>query len=53
MTKILYLLAGVALKQAVDELKTIQKEYVDYLKRYRERTGFGLSLSRSKVGLRS
>jgi hypothetical protein len=36
MVKILYLLADVALKQAIDEAKAVTNEYLDYLRKYRE-----------------
>jgi len=36
MIKILYLLAGICLKQTIDEIKAVVSEYVDYLKQYRE-----------------
>ncbi len=36
MVKILYLLAGIALKQTVDEIKFLTGEYVNYLKGYRD-----------------
>jgi hypothetical protein len=36
MVKILYLLAGIALKQTVDEVKAVMNVYVQYLEKYRE-----------------
>lgn len=36
MVKLLYLLAGIALKQAVDEIKAVTTEYVENLKKDRE-----------------
>lgn len=36
MIKLLYLLTGIALKQTIDEIKSLVNEYVNYLARYRE-----------------
>lgn len=36
MIYLLYLLTGIALKQTIDEIKTLVCEYVSYLARYRE-----------------